>query len=218
MNYYDIHLSASAISPAAIEAIEKLGMTKDGLRNNRNSVEPHHHASAPHLEGADEELWVAVKNILRADPGFRGALEFEFNDVNLRQFFKTSPTVTPMKTAPFRLSQCRPGEHKACDLHIRVNPLETSVEALNELDKFNFIFFERLVGEVWHPVYTLTFEDTSIGKAVMERLATHLGSIPGLVAKMKLEIIHDHWVHPADATQLPIVRTKDAEVWLRHMD
>lgn len=217
MNHYDIHLSASAISPAAIGAIEKLGMTKDGLRNNRNSVEPHHHASAPHLEGADEELWVAVKNILRADPGFRGALEFEFNDVNLRRYFKTSSAVTPLETVPFRLEQCRPGEHKACDVHIRVDPLETSATAIKELDKFNFIFFERLVGKIWHPVYTLTFEDTSIGKAVMERLATHFESIPGLVAKMKLEIIHDYWVHPDDATQLPIVCTKDAEDWLRQM-
>jgi hypothetical protein len=85
------------------------------------------------------------------------------------------------------------------------------------MNKFNFIYFQRLVGEFWCPVYTLTFEDVEIGVAVMNRLKEEFKKIPDLYGKIKLETIHDYWVHPDDAHQLPLVRIKDAEEWLRQM-
>lgn len=215
--HYDIHLSAGAITFETIQSLGRLGMTEDYLRNNLNSVTPHYHGSMPHMDEPNEELWRELKKVLSADSRFRGALEFEQNDSTLCYRFETPLTTAPSNALPFRLEKCKPGEHKACDVHLRVDPVKTTPGAIEELKRFNFISFERLVGGVWYPVYSLTFENLTVGKAVMSRLVTILESIPGLVAKMKLERIHDFWVHPDDAHQLPIVRNTDAEDWLSGM-
>jgi hypothetical protein len=216
--HYDIHLSSSAISTETITKLGALGMSRDELQNNRNSVEPHYHGSMPHMDIPNESLWVLLKETLVADPTFRGALEFEINDSDFVYHFNTSKNLIPDLANPFKLEECIPGEHKACDVHIRVDPINSSLEAIAELENFNFIYFERKVKGICYPVYTLTFENATIAEAVAKRLVASLEKIPNLVAKMKIEKIYDHWVYPEDATQLPIVRTNDAEGWLRQMN
>jgi hypothetical protein len=213
---YDIHLSAEVISKDTINQIAALGLVEDFLRNNINSTTPHFHASLPdHIVIPDDSLWSELTKVLVADLSFRGCLEEELLDDRRRRVFATTISTTVGKTFPFRLETCRAGEHKACDLHIRVDLQKTSVEALELMEQFNFISFERLVSGVWRRIYSLTFEDITIGVDVMDKLQSCFEQISGLTGQMKLEEVTRFWVHPSDAMQLPIVRNADANAWLR---
>ncbi len=213
----DMHLSAEAIGLETIVRLEGLGFKKDFFQNNRNSKPPHYHASyRHHFREPNDELWQSAVDLLRSDPGFRGCLEEEEFSDGLRYHFDTRSLTGGSKEVirPFALETCKPGEHKACDIHINVDLEQTSSEGLKELEKFNFISFEREVDGVLRRVYSLTFEHIDRGKEVFESLRNRFEQIPGLVGKMKLEKVTRFMVHPIGAEQLPIVRDAFVQSWL----
>jgi hypothetical protein len=213
--HFDIHLSAESISPETIVAFEALGFKKDFFQNNRNSKPPHYHASyETHLDGPDDALWDRAISLLKSSPGFRGCLEEE-EFGGLRYDLDTPLRFRRfMRDRPFELETCRPGEHKACDLHINIDVDRTLLIALNQMDGFNFCSFDRTVDNETHRIYSLTFEDVVVGEEVLHRLHRIFQKIPGLVGKMKLEKVTRFMVYPPDAEQLPIVRSTFAKTWL----
>ena len=215
--WMDTHLSAEAISAETIAQLESLGFKEDFFRNNRNSRPPHYHASyKEHLPEANDEMWENALALLKSDSSFRGCLEEEAFSDELRYELDTR-TLTIEGTEyihPFVLEICKPGEHKACDIHINIDLELTSLEGLKKLQEFNFISFEREITGKMRRIHSLTFENFGQGKEVFEKLYVLLKQIPGLVGKMKLEKVTRFMVHPTGAEQLPIVRDAFARSWL----
>jgi|GEM_PF-3222217 hypothetical protein len=212
--YYDIHLSAEVIASTTIVHLEKLGMHEDFLREHRLSVPPHYHGThRKHLPSLGGE-WEQVVDILRADASFRGTLEGEQNDTQWQTFYGGTGKLDRLPMRPFVLEQCKPGEHKACDIHLRVDPRFSTDPAVRALETCGFIYFKRKAPDVDYLIFTLTFEELRVGEYVFEKLHDKLAALNGLVGRMKLEVAEKYWVHPDDATQLPIVRTTFAQEWL----
>lgn len=214
---FDMHLSAEHISREVVAILEKSGFTQDYFRNNRNSEPPHYHASyRMHLNKPENALWESTVALLTGDPNFRGCLEEEMFSDTLRYEFDTHAVVcpSPLSFKPFVLSMCAVGEHKACDIHINIDLERTHQMALAEMERFNFISFEREVRGNMRRIYSLTFEDLEFGDRVFRKLYGILKCIPSLVGKMKLEKVTRFLVYPNDANQLPIVRNQDAQKWL----
>ncbi|MEK7068880.1 MAG: hypothetical protein AAB947_00690 [Patescibacteria group bacterium] len=216
MKYFDIHLSAELIGRETIRQLESFGFREDFFRNNRNSKPPHYHASyRTHLDAPDNILWGRTVSLLTSAPGFRGCLEEEsFGDLRYNLNTLSSVSDTKLCVQPFELETCRPGEHKTCDVHINVNMDRTTPDGLEHMEQFNFISFDRTVGKETRRVYSLTFEDLTLGEEVFHRLYGIFQNIPGLVGKMKRERVTRFMVSPSDAEQLPIVRTTFAKSWL----
>ncbi len=214
---FDIHLSAEAISPKTVDSLEESGFKKDFFQNNRNSKPPHYHASfRTHFNEPDDALWQRTVVLLTSDPNFRGCLEEEVFNGELRYHFDSHDLSSgaSVSITPFVLQTCEPCEHKGCDIHINIDLQATRPEALGRMEEFNFISFEREVDGVMRRIYSLTFGNIRHGERVFHRLHELFQIIPGLVGKMKLEKVTRFMVHPDDAGQLPIIRDANAEAWL----
>ncbi len=212
---FDIHLSAKSIADATREILEASGFIQDFFRNNRNSEPPHYHASLKmHLGTPDNVLWNNTKAILLGDPEFCGCLEEE--EFQLQEKIETCGIDESAcgDIPAFALDTCKPGEHKACDIHININLEESAPSALMKMERFNFISFEREVGGTMRRIYSLTFEDLELGGQVFRKLYNMLVYVPHLVGKMKLEKVTRFLVYPNTADQLPIVRNQTARKWL----
>ncbi len=215
--WIDIHLSAEAISPKTVAQLEGLGFKEDFFRNNRNSNPPHYHAFyKEHFGEQSDELWGNAVALLKSDLGFRGCLEEEeFSDGFRHELDTRALAIAGTGSVrSFVLETCKPGEHKACDIHINIDLEQTSLEGLKKLEEFNFISFERKVDGKMRRIHSLTFENLEQGKEVFETLHLLLKQVRGLVGKMKLEKVTRFMVHPSGAEQLPIVRDAFARSWL----
>lgn len=200
---------------------------EDFLREHRNSESPHWHGSyREHLPRLDV-IWERVVKILKDDETFGGTLEGELNLSD----WKVQCTTGRKRDSehinlsrPFDLETCLPGEHKACDIHLKVHPGLTSVGSVEKLERLGFIYFKKdvpnldddpqYVGVNTYDIFSLTFEDVEIGKRVFAVLREELAINHGVYGWLKFEVAERYWVHPADAKQLPIVRTAFAKAWL----
>ncbi len=211
----DIHLSAEEISKTSIEKLISLGFVRDVFTNNRRCEATAFHASYfKHLYEFNDALWESTIKILKNDTSFRGCLEEEYFDTNSRCEFDGNSVTSDIKVIPFELARVEIGRHKACDIHVSIDFNQSTESAKSTIESFKMISFDRPLDHGFKRVYSLTFEKESDGTQAFDLLKSIFTTIPGLVGKMKIEMINRFYVQPESAIQLPIVRHESLNKWL----
>lgn len=215
MNEVDIHLSADNISTSTILKLVEIGFQRDEFTNNRRCNATAFHATLKeHVNIPDNKIWDLIVELLSYDSHFVGALEEEFFFESDRYIIHGKDTGIDWLTIPFIMSKPLAGEHKACDIHMSIDFAASSHEAINTIEKLNMISFDRPIPNGFRRVYSLTFEKISDGKAVFEVLKEITSSTDGLIGKLKFEKINRFFIYPPEASQLPIVKSKEVIAWL----
>ncbi|MCI0654629.1 MAG: hypothetical protein L0Y39_09150 [Methylococcaceae bacterium] len=211
---YDLHLAAAQISLKTVTELSALGFCADGFTNYVRCETGEYHASYNNtMSLPDDGLWERVCLLIENDGNFSGYLEMEEEPLELRCALVGERSCLPILLPPLSPARCPSEISKACDLHIGVDLSESTIDAIERMNRMEVSAVDKKTSRGVRRVYTVTFESTGDGERAFSILRRHLTTAPGLRGKMKLERVVKCFRKPLDATTLPIVTGQAAQLW-----
>lgn len=211
---YDLHLAAARISSETVTELSALGFCRDGFSNYVRCETGEYHASFKHTESLpDDGLWQRVCRLLQRDERFSGYLEMEEEPHESRCILFGESVCEPLPLPPIPMARCSAKVSKACDLHIGVELSESTMHAIERMDRMEVSAVDKKTCRGTRRVYTVTFESLEDGEQAFSILRRHLTTVPGLRGKVKLERVVRCLRKPLDAITLPIVTRQAGRLW-----